>query len=121
MPCASIMASRPPWYSIGMAGNNEPMQSVRFLNGRLKYLITDDLSMAGFGAAHVDCVVLLRPTLSPGLYAFMAMPGLRLHPRKKNCLVLDFVGNALRHGPVDQFTTGMPAQRGQLRRRKRVP
>ena len=27
--------------------------------------------------------------------------GFRLHPGKKNCLVLDFGGNILRHGPVD--------------------
>jgi DNA repair protein RadD len=28
--------------------------------------------------------------------------GFRLHPGKQNCLVLDFGGNLLRHGPVDQ-------------------
>jgi hypothetical protein len=27
--------------------------------------------------------------------------GFRLHPSKQNCLVLDFGGNVLRHGPVD--------------------
>ncbi len=27
--------------------------------------------------------------------------GFRLHPGKENCLVLDFGGNVLRHGPVD--------------------
>jgi DNA repair protein RadD len=29
--------------------------------------------------------------------------GFRLHPSKTNCLVLDFGGNVLRHGPVDQI------------------
>jgi len=29
--------------------------------------------------------------------------GFRLHPGKQNCLVLDFGGNVLRHGPVDQI------------------
>jgi hypothetical protein len=29
--------------------------------------------------------------------------GFRLHPGKKDCLVLDFGGNVLRHGPVDQI------------------
>jgi DNA repair protein RadD len=28
--------------------------------------------------------------------------GFRLHPSKANCLVLDYGGNVLRHGPVDQ-------------------
>ena len=29
--------------------------------------------------------------------------GFRLHPGKKDCLVLDFGGNVLRHGPVDEI------------------
>jgi hypothetical protein len=29
--------------------------------------------------------------------------GFRLHPSKRNCLVLDFGGNVLRHGPIDQL------------------
>src|SRR5262245_57326113 len=29
--------------------------------------------------------------------------GFRLHPDKVNCLVLDFGGNVMRHGPVDQL------------------
>jgi DNA repair protein RadD len=29
--------------------------------------------------------------------------GFRLHPSKQNCLVLDYGGNVLRHGPVDQI------------------
>jgi hypothetical protein len=29
--------------------------------------------------------------------------GFRLHPSKQNCLVLDFGGNVLRHGPVDDI------------------
>lgn len=29
--------------------------------------------------------------------------GLRMHPSKKNCLILDFGGNILRHGPIDKI------------------
>jgi len=57
----------------------------------------------GFDAPNIDCVVLLRPTMSPGLYYQMTGRGFRLYPGKKNCLVLDFGGNVLRHGPVDQI------------------
>jgi DNA repair protein RadD len=46
---------------------------------------------------------LLRPTLSPGLFYQMVGRGFRLHPAKQNCLVLDFGGNVMRHGPVDQI------------------
>jgi DNA repair protein RadD len=74
----------------------------RFRSGELKYLCNVNVLTTGFDAPHIDCVVLLRPTLSPGLYYQMVGRGFRLHPGKQNCLVLDFGGNVLRHGPVDQ-------------------
>jgi DNA repair protein RadD len=39
--------------------------------------------------------------MSPGLYYQMVGRGFRLHSSKQNCLVLDFGGNVVRHGPVD--------------------
>lgn len=73
----------------------------RFRRGELKYLCNVNVLTTGFDAPHIDCVVLLRPTLSPGLYYQMVGRGFRLHPGKQNCLVLDFGGNIVRHGPVD--------------------
>jgi len=69
----------------------------------LKYLCNVNVLTTGFDAPNVDCVVLLRPTLSPGLYYQMVGRGFRLHFGKANCLVLDYGGNVLRHGPVDQL------------------
>ena len=69
----------------------------------LKYLVNVNVLTTGFDAPNVDCVVLLRPTASPGLYYQMVGRGFRLHPNKQNCLVLDFGGNILRHGPVDDI------------------
>jgi DNA repair protein RadD len=74
----------------------------RFKAGELKYLCNVNILATGFDAPNIDCVALLRPTLSPGLYYQMVGRGFRLHPDKQNCLVLDFGGNVLRHGPVDQ-------------------
>jgi DNA repair protein RadD len=51
---------------------------------------------------------MLRPTLSPGLYYQMVGRGFRLHPNKTDCLVLDFGGNILRHGPVDALQIKPP-------------
>jgi DNA repair protein RadD len=39
--------------------------------------------------------------MSPGLYYQMVGRGFRLAPGKQDCLILDFGGNVLRHGPVD--------------------
>lgn len=69
----------------------------------LKYLCNVNVLTTGFDAPNIDCVVLLRPTMSPGLYYQMVGRGFRLHPGKTDCLVLDFGGNVVRHGPVDQI------------------
>ena len=69
----------------------------------------------GFDAPHIDCVALVRPTMSPGLDYQMVGRGFRLHPSKENCLVLDFGGNVLWHGPVDQIkVTERPGGNGQM-------
>lgn len=75
----------------------------RFKEGALKYLVNVNVLTTGFDAPNIDCVALLRPTNSPGLYYQMVGRGFRLHPSKDNCLVLDFGGNILRHGPVDSL------------------
>ena len=75
----------------------------RFKAGKIKFLINVGVLTTGFDAPNIDCVVLLRPTASPGLYYQMVGRGFRLHPDKKDCLVLDFGGNIERHGPVDSI------------------
>lgn len=75
----------------------------RFKAGELKFLCNVNVLTTGFDAPHIDCVALVRPTMSPGLYYQMVGRGFRLHPSKENCLILDFGGNVLRHGPVDEI------------------
>lgn len=84
----------------------------RFRRGELKYLTNVNVLTTGFDAPHIDCVALVRPTMSPGLYYQMVGRGFRLHPSKQNCLVLDFGGNVLRHGPVDEIRV-TTADRGE--------
>jgi DNA repair protein RadD len=72
-----------------------------FKTGKLKYLVNVNVLTTGFDAPNIDCVAMVRPTMSPGLYYQMVGRGFRVHPDKENCLVLDFGGNVLRHGPVD--------------------
>ena len=75
-----------------------------FTHSPLKYLANSDLLTVGFDSPRIDCVVLLRPTASPGLLVQMCGRGFRIHPGKQNCLILDFGGNIERHGPIDQIT-----------------
>lgn len=73
----------------------------RFKAGEIKSLTNAQVLTTGFDAPGVDLVVMLRPTLSTGLYVQIVGRGTRLSPGKENCLVLDYAGNIRRHGPVD--------------------
>ena len=71
----------------------------------LKFLCNVNVLTTGFDAPNTDCIVLLRPTNSAGLLIQMVGRGTRLSPEtgKTNCLVLDYGGNILRHGPLDMI------------------
>src|SRR5690606_15041126 len=73
----------------------------RFKQGDLKYLVNVDVLTTGFDATNIDCVTLLRPTMSPGPYSQMVGRGLRIDPCKDDCLILDFADNIKRHGTID--------------------
>jgi DNA repair protein RadD len=81
----------------------------RFKDGALRFLVNVNVLTEGFDARRVDCVVLLRATLSPGLYYQMVGRGLRLHDDKSDCLVLDFGSNVLRHGCIDAINVKSPS------------
>ena len=72
-----------------------------FKSGSLKAVCNVNVLTEGFDAPHIDCIVLLRPTLSPGLYSQMVGRGLRPASAKTNCLVLDFAACIDEHGPID--------------------
>lgn len=73
----------------------------RFQVGEIRHLVNVSVLTTGFDSPRIDCVALVRPTMSPGLFYQMLGRGLRLNPGKESCLVLDFAGNILRHGPID--------------------
>jgi len=76
-----------------------------FLSGATRVLCSVDMITTGFDFPALDCIVCLRPTLSSSLWVQIQGRGTRLHPSKKNCLVLDYVGNLIRLGGVDMYET----------------
>lgn len=84
-----------------------------FRNGKLKYLVNVNVLTMGFDAPNINCVAMVRPTYSPGLYYQMVGRGFRLNDGKRDCLVLDFGGNVLRHGPVDDIRVRAVECRGK--------
>jgi DNA repair protein RadD len=75
----------------------------KFKSGEIKYLVNVNILTTGFNVKDVDCVAVLRSTMSPGLWVQICGRGSRLHPSKENCLILDFGGNIERHGPIDKI------------------
>ena len=76
-----------------------------FFSGHSRVLCSVDMITTGFDFPALDCIVCLRPTLSSSLWVQIQGRGTRLHESKKNCLVLDFVGNLQRLGGVDMYVT----------------
>lgn len=99
-------------YSVGeIYGHTKDRDPIvkAFREGKLKYLVNVNVLTVGFDARNVDCVVLLRSTVSGGLFYQMVGRGFRVHEGKADCLILDYGGNLLRHGPVDLIKPKMKA------------
>lgn len=72
-----------------------------FKNKELKWLINVNVLTTGFDAPHVDLLGILRPSKSVGLWVQILGRGLRVCIGKANCLVMDFTGNTINLGPID--------------------
>ncbi len=91
-----------------------------FRDGSIQALVNADILTTGFDFVPLDCIILLRPTASPGLHVQILGRGTRpvfadgfdlettdgrlgaiAASDKQNCLVLDFAGNTRRLGPIN--------------------
>ena len=82
-----------------------------YRQGHIRCLINVNVLTTGFDAPHTDLLAFMRPTMSTSLYVQMAGRGMRIHPGKQDCLVLDFAGLIERHGPVNDVDP--PRRRGK--------
>jgi DNA repair protein RadD len=104
----------PAAYVSGETPNDERDQIITdFKAGKLRALVNCNILTTGFDHPATDAVVMLRPTMSPGLYVQMVGRGLRLHESKTNCLVLDFGGNVKRHGFIDAVEPPRKGKKGE--------
>lgn len=91
-----------------------------FRAGKLRMLVNADMLTVGFDHPGIDCIVMLRATLSTGLWVQMLgrgtrpvyAPGFDIEDQmqrwaaiyaggKENCLVLDFANNIANLGPIN--------------------
>jgi len=88
-----------------MSSENRAEVLDRFHSGRAKFLCSVDTMTTGWDFPALDCIVCLRPTVSSSLWVQIQGRGTRLSPGKKNCLLLDYVGNLQRLGGVGMVET----------------
>jgi DNA repair protein RadD len=88
----------------------------RFRAGALTALVNCNVLTTGFDATCVDLVAFLRATCSPVLWVQSAGRGMRIHPGKDDCRMLDFGANIYRHGPIDNVRLRASGERHDAQR-----
>lgn len=73
--------------------------------GEVRFMVNVEVLVAGFDFPALDSIIALRPTQSSGLWIQSLGRGMRIADGKKNCLVLDYVGNLKRLGGVGVMET----------------
>lgn len=73
-----------------------------FAEGHIKILSNVELFGEGFDLPAIECVQMLRPTQSLGLYLQQVGRSLRPSAGKTHAIILDHAGNIERHGLPDQ-------------------
>lgn len=84
-----------------------------YASGKYNMICNVGVLTTGFDAPDIDYLVIARPTESTGLHVQIMGRGMRPHPSKRNTLVLDFAGNTLRLGPVNDPL--IPTKKGEGR------
>ncbi|HEY9413523.1 MAG TPA: DEAD/DEAH box helicase [Pseudonocardia sp.] len=66
----------------------------RLASGQTRVLVNVYVLVEGWDCPPVSCILMARPTRLPGVYIQALGRGLRQHPGKTDCLVLDVVGTS---------------------------
>ena len=90
----------------------------RFKTGDIRALINVGVFTKGFNAPNVDLIALLTATKSTAKYVQMVGRGLRTHPGKADCLILDMGNNIQTHGPIDAVNPHRPKESGDAPRKQ---
>lgn len=74
----------------------------RFSRREIEVIVAVDIISEGFDLPAIECVQFGRPTESLGLYMQQFGRALRPMPGKQKALIIDHVGNVVRHLPPDR-------------------
>lgn len=79
------------------ASTNRADTLQQFADGNIRVIANCNVLTEGFDDPGLSCIIVARPTLSKSLYLQMIGRGLRKHPLKEHCLIIDLVGASTRH------------------------
>lgn len=103
--CLECMRSLPADQSALIVGKTKDYERADIIRraraGKIKYLASVNCLLTGVDVPNFDTIAWVRPTESLVLYTQGIGRGLRLHPGKRSCLVIDYAGNLDRHGHID--------------------
>ena len=100
---AFIQAGYPSGILDGTLSDHDRRKRVRDLaTGEIKILVTVDIVSEGFDLPLVSVAILLRPTQSLSLHLQQIGRVLRVSPGKDRAIILDHVGNCIRHGLAEE-------------------
>lgn len=74
-----------------------------FKDGVLKAVVNVGVLTTGFDFPELDCIISARPTMSLGLYYQIVGRAVRPHLNKKKAYIIDFVGNYIKFGRVEDL------------------
>ena len=75
-----------------------------FKNLKLKVVVQCSILSVGFDHPQLDAIVLGRPSNSLTFIYQLLGRGVRIHPEKENCLIVDFSGNCRKFGEIEKIT-----------------
>ncbi|HCG5509677.1 TPA: DEAD/DEAH box helicase [Vibrio parahaemolyticus] len=76
-----------------------------------QWMINVGLLTVGYDNPSIDALVYLRSIQSITLWIQSVGRGMRIHEKKKDCLLIDFGKHVSRFGPLDQVLTGSGGER----------
>ena len=97
---------RAGYRAVAVSGDSDPVERDAALQGlregKLDVVCNCQLYVAGVDCATIGCIIQLAPTQSLVKYLQSIGRGLRTHPDKTDCIILDHSANVKRHGlPTD--------------------
>lgn len=74
-----------------------------FRNGKIRVLFNVGVLAVGFDYPQIDLIILGFATNSVSKYYQIVGRGVRIHPQKENCIIVDMGGNVKRFGKVEDI------------------